>query len=50
MKTSLFEKAGIKKDLSDAFEPKYLVKLIKEILFLPKEIVIPELGIKNLRQ
>ena len=50
MKTSLFEKAGIKKDLSDAFEPKYLAKLIKETLFLPKEIVIPELGIKNLKQ
>jgi len=50
MKTYLFGKAGIEKDLSDAFEPKYLAKLIKENLILPKEIVISKLGIKNLNQ
>jgi len=50
MKTSLFEKAGVEKDLSNAFESKYLAKLIKEILLLPKEIVVSEFGIKNLNQ
>jgi len=50
MKTSLFEKASVEKDLSDAFDPKYLAKLIKEVILLPKEIVVSELGIKNLKQ
>ena len=50
MKTLLFEKAGVEKDLSNAFESKYLAKLIKEILLLPKEIVVSEFGIKNLNQ
>ncbi|MGB9707223.1 MAG: SDR family oxidoreductase [Microgenomates group bacterium] len=50
MKTKLFEKAGIKKDLSDAFEPKYVAKFIKEVLLMPKNILVPEIGIKNLKQ
>lgn len=49
MVTNLFDRVGIKKDLSDALDPVYVAEIIEAILQLPKEVVIPELGIKYIK-
>ncbi len=46
MKTQMFEKLGIHKDMADALDPKYVAQIIESILKLPPEVVVPELGIK----
>ena len=46
MKTRMFEKMGIEKDMSDGLDPKYVAEIIEVILRLPAEVVVPELGIK----
>ncbi|MCX7880892.1 MAG: SDR family oxidoreductase [Patescibacteria group bacterium] len=48
MRTSFFEKAGVKKDLRDAFNPFYLAKLIKSILDLPNKIIVFQAGMKEI--
>ncbi|MCS6956821.1 MAG: SDR family oxidoreductase [Patescibacteria group bacterium] len=50
MKTKLFEKTGVKKDLSDALNPFYIAKLVKFILSMPDEVLIFQAGIKNINQ
>lgn len=50
MKTKLFEKAGIKKDFSDAINPFYCAKLVKFILEMHDEVLIFQGGIKNINQ
>ena len=46
MKTRMFEKMGIEKDMSDGLDPKNVAQIIEAILRLPAEVVVPELGIK----
>lgn len=48
MKTGMYERAGIKKDLSKGVDPVDVAKAIKFILSYPPNISFPELGIKNI--
>ncbi|MCX7955749.1 MAG: hypothetical protein N2593_01400 [Patescibacteria group bacterium] len=50
IKTKLFEKTRVKKDLFDAFDPFYTVKFVKFILSMPDEILIFQARIKNINQ
>lgn len=50
MKTKLFEKAGIKKDLLDAFDSIHTARLIEFILKMPDDVLIFYGGIKNINQ
>lgn len=46
MKTKLFEKAGIQKEMSDALEPKVVAEFIEFLLATKETTVFPEVGIK----
>jgi len=48
LRTQLFEKVGINKDLSDALEPVEVAKAIEFIVSLPATTVITELDIKSI--
>ena len=48
MKTDMFKKLNIEKSMSDGLETIQVAKLIKFILSLPKDVNIPEVGIKNI--
>jgi NADP-dependent 3-hydroxy acid dehydrogenase YdfG len=50
MNTSFFEKTGIKKDLSDALDPKEVARIIKFILTLNETTSIPEIGVKFVKK
>jgi NADP-dependent 3-hydroxy acid dehydrogenase YdfG len=47
MRTKMFEKLGIQKNMSDSIEPMEVAKIIKVLISLPSQIYIPEIGIKN---
>lgn len=46
MKTNLFSKAGVKKDLSKSMKLSDVVKAIEFIVETPEDLTVPELGIK----
>lgn len=48
MKTDMFKKMNIEKSMNDALDTKEVAKLIRFILDLPKDVNIPEVGIKNI--
>jgi len=48
MKTSLFEKKGVTRDLSHALDLEDVAKLIKFVIHLKADTHIPEIGIKHL--
>ncbi len=49
MKTSLFEKVGIKKDFKNALNPPKVARVIRFILETDEDVVFPEIGIKNIQ-
>lgn len=49
MKTEMFSKVGIQKNMESALELKELVRVIEFILETDKNINIPEIGIKNIK-
>lgn len=48
MKTQMFEKMGIEKDMSNGVSTSEVAQAVKYIVDLPKDVLIPELGIKHL--
>lgn len=48
MNTPMFEKIGIKKDMSDAIDPDDVAKIVEFLLTLDPKIVLPEIGIKSI--
>lgn len=48
MNTSMFLKAGIKKDVSDGLDPQDVAKTIEFVLSLNNSTTFPEIGIKNI--
>ena len=48
MKTNMFKKMNIEKDLSNGLDTKEVARLIKFIIDTPDYIVIPEVGIKHI--
>lgn len=49
MATNLFKNAGVERDMSDAIDPSCVSQLIRMLLALPGDIIIPELGVKSIR-
>lgn len=47
MKTEMFSKMGIDKDMSDGVDTKYVAQVIKFIISLPSDVCVPEIGIKH---
>ena len=48
MKTSMFEKVGIQKDMEKAIDPEVVAKSVDFILSLPDTVVVPEMGIRHI--
>ncbi|MDP3244815.1 MAG: SDR family oxidoreductase [bacterium] len=48
MKTNLFSKVGINKDMADALQPKEVAKVIQFILSLKDNVILPEVGVKHI--
>lgn len=48
MKTSLFEKQGVVRDLSHSLELSEVCSLVEFVINLPSETLLPEIGIKNI--
>lgn len=48
MKTSMFEKVGIQKDMTKALEPEIVAKSVEYILSLPDSVIVPEFGIRHI--
>lgn len=48
MKTDMFKKMNIDKSMEDALNPEEVAKLVEFIINLPKDVNIPEVGIKNI--
>ena len=48
MKTEMFSKLNIDKPMEDAIDTKEVARLIKFIIDTPSDVVIPEVGIKNI--
>lgn len=48
MKTDMFNKMNIKKNMANGVDTKEVARLIKFIIDTPKEVMIPEVGIKNI--
>ena len=48
MKTDMFNKLSIKKNMANGIDTKDVARLIKFIIDTPKEVMIPEVGIKNI--
>jgi len=46
LNTKMFEKMGIKKDLSDALDPEEIAKTIEFITTLKQSTLIPEIGFR----
>jgi len=49
MKIDMFNKMNIQKNMENGIDTKEIAKLIEFIIALPNEVVIPEVGIKNIR-
>ena len=48
MKTKMFEKMGLHKDMFDGLEPEKVAKTIEFLLTFDNTVVFPEIGIKNI--
>jgi len=48
MKTDMFKKLGIEKDMSDGLDTKHVATAIDFVLSLPPDTLVPEIGIKHL--
>ena len=48
MDTEMFEKMGIKKDMSDALDTKEVARVVKFLLETGRDVNFPEIGIKNM--
>ncbi len=48
MKTDLFKKANVERNIDNGLNPKEAAKLIRFIIDTPKDVFIPEVGIKNI--
>ena len=48
MKTDMFKKMNIEKSMNDVLDTKEVANLIRFIFDLPKDVNIPEVGIKNI--
>ncbi len=48
MQTGMFEKIGQKRDMNFAVRMTDMIKLIEFVLDMPKDMVIPEIGIKHI--
>ena len=48
MKTDMFNKMNIQKNMENGIDTKEVAKLIEFIIALPNDVVIPEVGIKNI--
>ena len=48
MKTDMFKKLNIEKNMENGIDTKEVAKLIKFIIDVPKDVMIPEVGIKNI--
>ena len=48
MKTQMFEKMGIKKDMVDGLDTKEVARLVEFLLETNSKVVFPEVGIKNI--
>lgn len=48
MKTDMFNKMNIKKNMENGIDTKEVARLIKFIIETPKDVMIPEVGIKNI--
>ena len=44
----MFNKLNIKKNMANGIDTKDVARLIKFIIDTPKEVMIPEVGIKNI--
>lgn len=48
MKTDMFNKMNIQKNMANGVDTKEVARLIKFIIDTPKDVMIPEVGIKNI--
>lgn len=48
MKTNMFKKMGIDKNMDNSLDTKEVARVIRFILETPKDVLIPEVGIKNI--
>jgi len=48
MKTQMFEKMGIEKDMQDGLDTKEVARLVEFLLETNNQVVFPEVGIKNI--
>lgn len=48
LKTNMFNKMNIKKNMENGLDTKEVARLVKFIIDTPKDIMIPEVGIKNI--
>jgi hypothetical protein len=48
MKTGLFEKQGAVRDLNQALDPQEVASTIEYVINLSTDILIPDIGIKNI--
>lgn len=48
IKTSLFEKSGVQRDLSEALDPEEVAALVEFVIHLKPDTSIPEVGIKKI--
>lgn len=48
MKTDMFNKINIQKNMSNGIDTKEVARLIKFIIDTPSDVMIPEVGIKNI--
>lgn len=48
LKTDMFNKMNIKKNMENGLDTKEVARLVKFIIDTPKDIMIPEVGIKNI--
>lgn len=49
IKTSLFEKQGVERDLTYALDPSEVARLIEYVINLSQETLLPEIRIKNIK-
>ena len=48
MKTNMFNKMNIQKNMENGIDTKEVARLIKFIIDTPSDVMIPEVGIKNI--
>lgn len=48
LKTDMFNKMNIKKNMENGLDTKEVARLVKFIIDTPKDVMIPEIGIKNI--